>query len=298
MKFILQPRVELVGQTQFIEHPTYKIPADGDDHVRLGAFAAKGCYDSYGEGGRANVANQQAILEHRHGSVMEHSTVSLFIEGVTRGLTLELNRHRTFAISQRSTRYTKEEDSAMVLEPFYSQIMHRLIERYPEWFTSAPIAHSVELQLHGKILYWDLSKLVLAYTWPDHRDYDVELDLIYCFYVCCKSSVEDYAEQVELLESMNPLNLEGFSLRKWARGKARNVLPHALETRGTWTNNHRGWRWFIESRSDIHAEPEIRLLAYTCWKALVNVAPVYYEDFEIAEIYDNIPLLVPINSKV
>jgi len=87
-------------------------------------------------------------------------------------------------------------------------------------------------------------------------------------------------------------------LRKWARGKARNVLPNGIETRGTWTNNIRGWRWFIESRSDRHAEPEIRVLADVVLNKLREVAPLYFVDFEKTDVVDGIPEWVPEYHKV
>jgi thymidylate synthase (FAD) len=270
MKVILEPTVTVVGHSQFIEHPTYKIPDDGDDHTKLGAFAAKGCYDSYSANGRPNEENQLAILEHRHGSVLEHATVSLFIEGITRGLTLEMNRHRTFAISQRSTRYTAEEDASIVLEPYYAHLWDKLD---PEYRVSEP------------------------YPW--HTNHSTPESWLLCEFLNeCERSFDRYRNQVDRLMKLNPLNLEGFDLRKWARGKARNILPHALETRVTYTNNHRGWRWFIESRSDRHAEPEIRRLAHHTLLALREVAPVYYNDFEIAAEYDDIYEWKPKYNKV
>ena len=122
MKILTVPQVSVVSSMKFHDHPEFKIPQANDDATSIGAFAAKGCYDSYGEDGRSCEANQQGVMESRHGSVLEHIHIGLFIEGVTRGLTLELNRHRTFNISQRSTRYTAEEDAAFVLEPYFAQL--------------------------------------------------------------------------------------------------------------------------------------------------------------------------------
>ena len=275
MKVITNPTVTVVGRTVFQEHPSYKIPADGTDIERLGAFAAKGCYDSYGEHGRACVDNQREIIGHRHGSVLEHSYASLFIEGVTRALTLELNRHRLFNISQRSTRYTKEEDSAIVLEPFYADIWHRY-----------------------KLQWGNDDCLLLPDGLGEPELFPNDLCLVVVFLQQCKNSVEEYAHQVKLLEELNPSRLEGFDLRKWARGKARNILPHALETRGTWTMNFRAWRWFIESRSNRHAEPEIRRLAEHVFVVLRPLAPTYFEDFNVTAIIDGIPEYAPANSKV
>ena len=272
MQIITKPTIEVIAKSQFIGSESFLIPDDGDDHTKIGAFSAKVCYDSNGKEGRANEANQLAILEHRHGSVMEHATVSLYITGITRGLTLELNRHRSFAISQRSTRYTAEEDAAIVLDPYYSA----LYDKYNIYIEDPTLD--------------DISKV-------ENFNID-ELNLLGGHLGTLEMAFDAYAREVVSLARLNPLKLEGFDLRKWARGKARNLLPHALEARGTWTNNHRGWRWFIESRSDIHAEPEIRRLADAVLTALKQEAPLYYDDFHMTQMYDGIPVWVPKYSKV
>jgi len=270
MQIITTPTAEVIAQSSYIGSPNFDIPDDGDEHTKIGAFAAKVCYDSQGKDGRANEANQRAILDHAHGSVLEHMTVSLYITGITRGLTLELNRHRTFAISQRSTRYTAEEDAAIVLDPYYA----KLYTKYEEYLVN-PMKDDI----------------------GESFDLD-ELNLLSSHISSMEQALDAYARDVVWLAKLNPNKLEGFELRKWARGKARNLLPHGLETRGVWTNNHRGWRWFIESRSDKHAEPEIRRLADTVLTTLKVAAPLYYEDFEQVEVYDDIPVWRPTHRKV
>jgi thymidylate synthase (FAD) len=272
MKIITQPKVTIIAKQQFLGHPDYPIPSDGNDAVKIGAFAAKGCYDSFGESGRANEKNQAAILEHAHGSVLEHINYTLFIEGITRGLSLESNRHRQLAVSQRSTRYTAEEDAAVVLEPYFAT----LYEKY-ESFVNDPT-------------FDDISRV-------DNFNLD-ELNLLGSHLASLQMAFDAYQRDVAWLMKMNPLNLTGFDLRKWARGKARNVLPHALETRITYTGNLRAWRWFIESRSDKHAEPEIRRLAVEIYKALSAEVPIYFQDFSVTETYDGIDVLVPTYRKV
>lgn len=256
MKIITEPTVTVVGKTAFIEHPDYPIPPDGDDPVRLCAFAAKCCYDSYGRDGRANLDNQAGIVKSGHGSVLEHYHVSLFIEGVTRGLSLELNRHRHFNISQRSTRYTAEEEAAVVLDPYYAELYR----------TEAARSYEERLLLSDHIR-------------------------------SCEASVLEYRRQVEGLIALNPNELTGTALRKWARGKARNLLPHALETRGTWTNNIRGWRHFLEMRSSRHAEAEIRRLTEHVFYALREVTPFYLLDYRTEEV-DGFLELTTANPKV
>lgn len=272
MHIITEPKVTVVAKQVFLGHPEYPIPSDGDDATKLGAFAAKGCYDSFGENGRANVKNQEAILEHAHGSVLEHINFTLFVEGITRGLSLESNRHRQLAVSQRSTRYTAEEDASIVLEPYYAN----LYEKYQTFITDPTVD--------------DIGGV-------DNFNLD-ELNMLAMHLNALEGAFEAYQRDVVMLMKMNPLNLTGFDLRKWARGKARNVLPHALETRITYTGNLRAWRWFIESRSDKHAEPEIRRLANLVLLTLRAEAPVYFKDFQVSEIYDGIPVWTPTHRKV
>lgn len=256
----LGPDVQMVGSVQFHPHIDFDIPDCDSDPVALGAFAAKGCYDSFGKDGRDCYENQKAILQYMHGSVLEHMNVSLFITGITRALTLEMNRHRHFAISQRSTRYTAEEDAAIVLEPYYADLYRKCDE--------------------GSAT-------------------DIELDILQRFIDACERSFLAYGYQVEKLLEQAPDRLKGFEKRKWARGKARNVLPHALETRVTYTGNMRAWRWFIECRSSRHAEPEIRRVAFAVWEKLLNTSYRFYvEDFAWDEEVDGIPELHPMYNKV
>jgi thymidylate synthase (FAD) len=277
MKVTTIPRVTVIGATQFIEHPTHKIPPDGTDMERLGAFAAKGCYDSFGEDGRPCVENQKQIIEHLHGSVLEHSYATLFIEGITRALTLEMNRHRLLNISQRSTRYTKEDEAAVVLEPYYAEIW----DRYGMEWVDNEIGWSAYVKSHK-----------LGPQWPP------DAELVKDFVVAANEALKNYAEQVDILMKLNPSDLDGFDLRKWARGKARNILPHCIETRVTYTANMRAWRWFVELRSSEQAEPEIRRLAEQVLFVLKDLAPVYFDDFRLDKIYDNIPVWKPEHHKV
>lgn len=258
MKIITEPTVTVVGVTKFLDHPEYKIPADGNDAVKLCSFAAKGCYDSFGEEGRLNVENQKAIIESRHGSVVEHYHVSLFIEGITRGLSLELNRHRHFNVSQRSTRYTAEEDTSIVLEPYYA-------EMYTRCMKGDATASEVDF-MHDHL------------TQIEH-------------------AFDQYKYEVLKLMERNPLELTGTSLRKWARGKARNVLPHSLETRGTWTGNIRTWRHFLEMRSAAGAEAEIRRLSNRVFDVLFQYIPHYLADYDGRLVDDFVEFTTP-NTKI
>lgn len=91
----------------------------GTDLERLAEFGGRQCYDSYGKG-RSSAEYHGHIVESGHGSVLEHAFLTFELEGVSRGLTHELVRHRVgVAISQRSTRYVDESGGALVVPPIF-----------------------------------------------------------------------------------------------------------------------------------------------------------------------------------
>ena len=71
--------------------------------------------------------------------------------------------------------------------------------------------------------------------------------------------------------------------RKMAREAARGVLPNSTETKIVVTGNARAWRTMLELRSSEGAELEIRRLAVTVLRVLVEEAPAFFSDFEIYE---------------
>jgi len=87
--------------------------------ANLVGAAAKNCYRSFEPGLNPNVTKVRRdwvdyfdhVLSSGHGSVLEHSTYSFALEGVTRVFTAEMNRHRAgWAISERSLRYYRLDD--------------------------------------------------------------------------------------------------------------------------------------------------------------------------------------------
>lgn len=102
----------------------------------------------------------------------------------------------------------------------------------------------------------------------------------------CSNSMNDYNEQVKLLQAQAPEGMSARDLRKWCRGKARQLLPHALETRMVMTGNLRAWRHFLLMRTNRGAEAEIRRLADRVFMVLNPIAPTVFEDLR-KETYDN-----------
>ncbi len=94
-----------------------------------------------------------------------------------------------------------------------------------------------------------------------------------------------YAELLSGLEA-RLADEPGTLRRKQARQAARAVLPNATETRIVVTGNYRAWRHFVAMRASEHADVEIRRLAIACLRALADVAPDVFADFEIATLAD------------
>lgn len=111
MKVWTEPKVTVVGRTMFEEpvHLPVKWEDDGpaDHPERLVEYAGRLCYMSQSNPGRKTTQRYIAhVLEEGHGSVLEHSSVSVLLEGVSRALSHELVRHRAgTAVSQLSQRF-------------------------------------------------------------------------------------------------------------------------------------------------------------------------------------------------
>lgn len=239
MKVILKPSVQVVSYPAFEPHPTYKLPHHGVPAENIIATAGKVCYDSYGLDGNPVSDHIRNLVGSGHHSVLEHAHVGLFIEGISRGCSHEIVRHRMFNYSQRSTRYTAEGDAAIVLDPFYAAI------------------HEVPVSAR-------------------HAD---EAALLDGFLRQCESALREYEHQITVLATFaGAFGDSPRDRRKWCRGKARQLLPHALETRMVMTGNLRAWRHFLVMRSSRHAEAEIRRLAARVYQALQPFAPVVFAD--------------------
>jgi len=80
--------------------------------------AARICYDSFE---KKAPGSHVRIIEHLirsgHESVLEHSSVTYRVAGVSRALTHQLVRHRLASYSQRSQRYVKETEPQYVTPP-------------------------------------------------------------------------------------------------------------------------------------------------------------------------------------
>lgn len=125
-----QPKITIVAKTHYYGAPHINWKSDSDNSAdQLSEFSGRLCYLSYGskaglEGGHklidgrsTNKAYLKHLIESGHGSVLEHTSWSLLLEGVSRALTHELIRHRHFSYSQLSQRYVDESEVGFVVPP-------------------------------------------------------------------------------------------------------------------------------------------------------------------------------------
>ncbi len=119
--FYYEPTVTLLARPAFVEpgHLPVNWIGESTDGERLAEFAGRLCYMSQANPAkRATRDYLENIKRQGHGSVLEHASYSILLEGVSRSLTHELVRHRAgFAFSQLSQRYVDESSAGFVLPP-------------------------------------------------------------------------------------------------------------------------------------------------------------------------------------
>ena len=117
----LEPRITILARPTFSEpaHLPVAWLGESTDGERLAEFAGRLCYMSQkNPASRATRDYLENIKRQGHGSVLEHASYSLLVEGVSRSLTHELVRHRAgFAYSQLSQRYVDESEASFVMPP-------------------------------------------------------------------------------------------------------------------------------------------------------------------------------------
>lgn len=102
----------------------YKRHADEFENVEdadgLAAFSGRLCYRSFNRPNPDTATNEgylKNILNQGHFSVLEHSSVSFLVRGVSRALLAELTRHRHLSFSVVSQRYVDYSETEPVIPP-------------------------------------------------------------------------------------------------------------------------------------------------------------------------------------
>ncbi len=139
---LARPQTNVAGLAGFLEgfDPSLRFPEYLDDPTplpdssQLCKIAGQTCYASFGER-RTRNENAAAYFERLtsagHGSVLEHSSFSFLLYGISRSVTHELVRHRAgVGISQISQRYVSGAVLRFVERPEFQddEELHRLFE--------------------------------------------------------------------------------------------------------------------------------------------------------------------------
>jgi thymidylate synthase (FAD) len=86
----------------------------------LHELAGRNCYQSWDRPSAKTASNDgylANIISQQHFSVMEHGSVTFYVQGVSRSLLAELTRHRHLSFSVVSQRYVDANDLTFVIPP-------------------------------------------------------------------------------------------------------------------------------------------------------------------------------------
>jgi thymidylate synthase (FAD) len=140
---LARPRIELIGRTEFVPPAGVPFQTDADGGQALAEFAGRACYQSWDRPNPATATNRgylQHILQVGHLSVLEHSTATFYLAGISRSVTHEIIRHRQFSYSELSPRFIPTAGPQFV-EPEAVAADAGLHARFVEATSAATSAH-------------------------------------------------------------------------------------------------------------------------------------------------------------
>lgn len=240
-------KVTAIAATTFLEFPESlrHTQIAKDDRMRGGVedidllheFAGRGCYKSWDKPNAATRTNEDYlgnIIDSEHYSVLEHGQVSFYVEGVSRSLLLELERHGRnshLSFSVESQRYvdTTKAHPTCVIPPLYED---------------------------GMRVFYN----------TDGTDGGWAVDGV--------TALEEHYRNSLRLYDFHYKQARGAGVPvKQAREAARAFLPNATPVDFVVTADIRAWREVIEKRDIDGADKEIRKFAKKIHKALNDLAP-------------------------
>jgi len=111
---------ELPDSVKDTEFGTFHRGKPFNSAERVSHFAGRACYQSWhmpSENTSTDMGYIANIIKQGHFSVLEHGSVSFYVEGVSRALLAELTRHRHLSFSVVSQRYVDYSDTRPVIPP-------------------------------------------------------------------------------------------------------------------------------------------------------------------------------------
>ena len=220
----------------------------------LMALAGRGCYESFDNPkGRTIPEYLWNILKQKHGSVLEHASVSFRLTGISRACSHEIVRHRHHSFSQLSQRYVGFEKMGVVVHPAMMDFFTELVDKTER--SDEEVA-----QFLGGVTVSGASREELIDRCAEMYAKETYDNLS-----------EDYTDTMEELAALFP-----HMGRKALRGAARSELTEAVETRMVITANLRAWMDFLIQRDAPSADAEIRAVAQEIGRHLAEYAPAIF----------------------
>lgn len=111
---------ELPDSVKDTEFGTFHRGKPFNSAERVSHFAGRACYQSWhmpNPDTATDAGYLNNIIKQGHFSVLEHGSVSFYVEGVSRALLVELNTHRHLSRSVVSQRYVDYSDTKPVIPP-------------------------------------------------------------------------------------------------------------------------------------------------------------------------------------
>lgn len=109
---------------QLVSHSDFDKPTDIDWETEASAggslveFAGRACYETWDKPNPHTATNEayvRHILDVGHMTVLEHSSATMYLRGVSRSCSHEIMRHRHFSFSQLSQRYVPSDEARVVV---------------------------------------------------------------------------------------------------------------------------------------------------------------------------------------
>lgn len=211
------------------------------------------------------------ILKQKHGSVLEHATVSIAMINVSRVFTHELVRHRAgMAYSQESMRFVRMDDIPMWIPDLEADFQQLAEYAFEEGVVASKKAWGTRL----------------------YRNFVGDM----------RSIVEAAEERIASYTLFLDKPGVPFDLKKKVTSALRRMAPHGHATNILATGNHRAWRHEIAMRTAFGAEEEIRIVYDMIARDFRDRYPAIYQDMAGVEPPENsstkVPAWVFANEKV
>lgn len=137
MAHAVELQVELIAASTFTPPSDIGWSTDAEGGEALIEFAGRACYESFDKPNPRTADNAsylRHILEVGHTALLEHATATIYIRGLSRSASHELERHRHFSFSELSQRFVHQQEATVVVPNLIAEdeelerLFHRAVD--------------------------------------------------------------------------------------------------------------------------------------------------------------------------